>query len=463
MSDSKQLNRRAFLGRTALGAAALAAGPHLWIPRAKAAPTSVRGEVKHLLYIRLSGGFRFTTAFNGDVAAEFNPFGLASGVPSGTEWGPSALLEAAPWLEGDLAEPLTALGMRSVVELSNQIAVLACVDHEPLAGSADGNHGTGLERFLTGYVGGDTGAFTMINYGLRERYTEATAKGEVLLPAFVLGQPGMARGTGEYAAFRPPVMRDGGFDRFGFAADTGLPTWARELSEVHDATLRDRQHPALRGTIDAYLQTRKATKAYSEIFQSEALKIRNNSDEAIDGLSNRALADVFGDDGAARQVRLALRLFHFGCPAVYIDQGGYDMHSGEENGLPGRIAALNRIISGLIAALKAMSHPSGGTYWDHTLVALGSEFGRTARGNRFNSARGSDHGGDNATRWMSMPVFGGVVTQGGRMLGRTRASDLKAEGKVYSYRSTLKTLMDTLGCDHAPFFPADEPFDDLFA
>ena len=36
---------------------------------------------------------------------------------------------------------------------------------------------------------------------------------------------------------------------------------------------------------------------------------------------------------------MALRLFHFGCPAVYLDQGGYDYHSGEADRLPGSLEA----------------------------------------------------------------------------------------------------------------------------
>jgi uncharacterized protein (DUF1501 family) len=112
-----------------------------------------------------------------------------------------------------------------------------------------------------------------------------------------------------------------------------------------------------------------------------------------------------------------------------------------------------------------MQHPKGGTYWDKTLVVLGSEFGRTANGNKFNSAGGSDHSSDLATRWMSMPMMGGVIDaagKGGKMLGQTRASDLKALGQVYSYRSVLKTMLDLLGADHSTVFPADNLIEDLF-
>jgi hypothetical protein len=465
VSESSGVDRRGFLKRVGAAAAASVALPHLWIPRDGIAQTGARGEVDHLLYIRLSGGFRFSAVFNADVDEEFNPFGLAEDVPGGTEWGVSKLLENAAWLEGDDAAVRRDLGMQPVHRLADQIAVMPCVDHEPLAARADGNHGTGLERFYKGGVGPGTSFFTMINYGLRERFAAAREDGGVALPAFVLSGTGMAQGLGKYAGYRPPVLQ-GGFDQFGFDSATSLPDWAREMASNYDARMRDRQHESLRAPIDAYMQTREATGRYAEIFNSEMLKVGRRSDEVYDGLSNAQLSEIFGRGRAARNIQLALRLFHFGCPAVYLDQGGYDLHSGERDNLPPRIEELNRLISGLFVALKALEHPDGGSYWDHTLVVLGSEFGRTAGDKKFNSARGSDHNGDRATRWMSMPVFGGLVDRagsGGRSFGGTRPADLAAQGKVYSYRALLLTLMDTLGCDHQEFFPADEPFDDLFA
>ena len=78
MSDDTKkpgaLGRRGLI--KGLGAAATAAAfPTLWLPNKAYAQTAARGEVEHLIYIRLAGGFRFTTAFNGDVADSFNPFG----------------------------------------------------------------------------------------------------------------------------------------------------------------------------------------------------------------------------------------------------------------------------------------------------------------------------------------------------------------------------------------------------
>lgn len=437
--------------------ATIAGAPFLHLPRLVAADS--HGIVKHLLYIRLNSGFRFTAAYNGDVAAQFNPFGLAS-TPSGVEWGASKLLEGSSWL----TEELRMQGMLPANEIANHIAVLPCVDHEPLSSRADGNHQTGLERYYTGYAGGDTAFLTMINYGLRDLVATGANATSTVLPAFVLGSSGMAIGAGEYSAYRPPVVEGTSFERFRSISDESLPAWARNFAKAEDIRMRDRQNQAHQIKVDAYIKSREANARFNKIFGSDALNIDSNSDEPIDGLSQRQLADMFGNSGGGRSARMALRLFHYGSPAVYFGQGGYDHHSDEQTRLPDSMQEPNRLMSALYAALTTMTHPAGGTYWDHTLVVFGSEFGRTGRGSSFNSAQGSDHNSDNATRWMSMPVMGGVIDaagNGGASLGRTRPADLEAEGKVYSYRSLLKTLMNMLGADHTPFFPGDQPFEDL--
>jgi Protein of unknown function (DUF1501) len=466
MSTSKKsvkLSRRRLLQG---GVAAAAAGPMIWLPNpVYAQQCTARGAVKHLIYMHLGGGFRFTTAFNGDVSKEFNPFGPSRNTANGTEWGPSTLLEGADWLEGTDGEALAQLGMRRVTDFSDEMMVLATVDHEPTSGNADGNHGTGLERFNTGYVAGENGIFTMLNYGLRAQIEAATAMGEVLLPPFVLGNAGMARGGGALAAYRPPVISGDGFDNFVFASKP-LPDWATQMAGEQDQRMMNRQIVSNRSLVEAYMGTRESTRKFSQIFASEVLKVRNNSDEKVDGISNRQLAQLFGDSGAGRQMHLALRLFHYGCPAVTLDQGGYDMHSMEDENLPKTMMEVNRLLSALNVALKQMEHKDGGTYWDHTLIMLGSEFGRTARGESgFNSAGGSDHGGDLATRWMSMPFMGGAITSlglGGKQFGVTAKNDLKDDGVVFSYRSVMKTMMDLLCADHSEIFTEDAVIKGIF-
>jgi hypothetical protein len=459
-------SRQATIGRRGwlLGAMAATAGvsaPWIWVPRTVRAQTMATGAIKHLIYVRLSGGFRFPCAYNGDLSSAFNPYGVASGVPSGVSWGVSKLLEGgafanAAGMNGAMNAPV----LQALNTLADKITVMPTVDHEPLAGGADGNHDTGLERYLTGYVNGEAGVFTRIQKGLVKQYDEALKAGVLKLPAFVMGGAAMARGLGEFAPHRPPVLNGSSFDRFNSSAAT-LPDWMNDMVDATDARMRDRKHPALRDRVDAFIQTRTATKQYSDIFTSQLLKVNERSNEVVDGVSNDELRTIFGDSGSSSNIRLALRLFHYGCPAVYLDQGGYDYHSGEKDALPRAMEEPNRIMSGLMNVLPRMEHPDGGSYWDHTVVVFGSEFSRTARGSGFNSANGSDHNGDYSTRFMSMPFFGGPIV-GGRVVGATtNRDDMSPEGTVYSYRSVVNTLMDGLGCDPTAFFPGDNVVPDL--
>lgn len=417
--------------------------------------SDAKGKIKHLIYIRLSGGFRFPAAFNAAVDGAYNPFGQASRTASGTQWGMSSLMEGpGEWL----TEARSGMGLLPVEAFSNEIAVLACVDHEPDSPNADGNHQSGLERFLTGYPSGQNGIFSMLNYGLRVRKPQG--KNKVLLPGIIMGASGMGRGQGKLAAYRPPLLRGGDLGGLG-GQDHELPDWSQTLSLKRDRRFADGVGVNHRPAVEALIVAKNATRAYQEIFKNQILSVQGALDASADGISNRVLRNAFGDDRAARELRLALRLFSYGCPAVYIDQGGYDYHSEEESRLPQAMQRLNHLLSALRFALKTMTHPQGGSYWDHTLVVLGSEFSRSSRGRRFNSARGSDHGGDRETRWMSMPMMGGPLSVPGRQLGGTRANDLAPTGKVYSYRALMRSLMLGLGADVSEIFAQDEVFDDF--
>ena len=247
--------KRSRISRRKLLTGAVLGFPTLWIPNpVYAQQCAGRGGVKHLIYIRLNGGFRFTCAFNGDVADQFNPFGLARGMPSGAEWGASRLLERADWLdEANGGDALADLGMRTVPAFADEVAVLATVDHEPFAGNADGNHGTGLERYHTGYVAGENSLFTYLNYGIRERIAAAAAEGRVELPPFVLGDSGMAKGTGALAAYRAPLVQGDSFEDFTFANSAALPDWATQMAADADLNMKNRQMTPLQGMVESYI------------------------------------------------------------------------------------------------------------------------------------------------------------------------------------------------------------------
>ena len=180
-----------------------------------------------------------------------------------------------------------------------------------------------------------------------------------------------------------------------------------------------------------------------------------------DGISNRRLETLIGNNGTARNIRLALRLFHFGCPAVYMDQGATT--STPTRCLPSQVA------SGIQPAHLRDPHgaqgdaaPRRGHLLGSHPRTFGSEFSRTARGSRFNSARGSDHGGTTPRGGCPCPSWAAHRAGAWSTARCPRALGSEAQGKVFSYRATMKTLMDMLGCEHDEFFPADDPFEDFF-
>jgi uncharacterized protein (DUF1501 family) len=129
-----------------------------------------------------------------------------------------------------------------------------------------------------------------------------------------------------------------------------------------------------------------------------------NADAESDGVSNRELLEVLGggqDENSVfidarawgRDVATAVRLFGFGTAACVVTRNEFDLHSDEERRYPPLARDLVRQLAGLRYLLPKMPHALGGTYWDHTVIAVVSEFSRnnTFPETGFNSARGSDH------------------------------------------------------------------------
>ncbi|MFT7581978.1 MAG: hypothetical protein ACI9MR_003659 [Myxococcota bacterium] len=111
------------------GRRAALSAPWTWVPKTTHAMTVAHNSAKHLIYIRMRAGFRFTAAFNGDVADQFNAFGRTEQKAVGAEWAATRLLDRAPWLDGEAGDALRARGMLSVSALADQLAVIPCVDH----------------------------------------------------------------------------------------------------------------------------------------------------------------------------------------------------------------------------------------------------------------------------------------------------------------------------------------------
>ena len=119
-----------------------------------------------------------------------------------------------------------------------------------------------------------------------------------------------------------------------------------------------------------------------------------------------------------------------------LESGGWDTHAnqGAENG------ALANRLSGLDAGLSALREGLGDT-WAHTVVAVVTEFGRTAH---VNGTRGTDHGTATAALLLGGALDGGRVVADWPGLGK---SDLY-EGRDLRATADTRSLFKGILADH---------------
>jgi len=457
MTNKKHdLKRRDFLKTAAVGAAA-AAAPWVWIPKKSFAATPAFGKAKHVIIFYAGGGMRTSCVFNGDNSLQYNPYGINSN--SGTEWGVSNLF-------GDTSVPLSLWEpgdvLPSFVNMSKDVAVLGTVDHLPgYAGNGDGSHNTCGLRISTGRPDGVNGILSYIGewaYQTQEKY----------VPTFIVGNQArlFGLGVGQYAQFRPVAL--GGADDFSTLTGTletdgtGL-SWNSEIEQWLDSKFMMQRPYHARQRVKSFLQAKKDALDFIDTFMDPALQVTSNPTAEYGGISNEQLLELFPDNHWGQRTALAVRLLQIGSPAVAIGQGGYDSHSNEQMSLTPKIESLGRSWSGLQFVLQRMPHPEGGTYWDHTLVLCCTEFARdnTFPDTGWNNGGGADHRGTPASRLISMPLMGGMVSAGGQLLGRTDPKTYLPVDESYHSQSVLATLADALGMQSGQYFE-QPPISGLF-
>jgi hypothetical protein len=456
---NRQFRRRGFLKVGLTGLATGAIAPTLWLPRRSLADTPAHGQVKHLILINTDGGMRSTCLFNADVSDQWNPpsiSGKQSGA-NGTDWGVGGVFSAEAHDGGIVGS------IPSVPQISNKICVLGTVDHTPGEERGDGTHATARLRIATGEPDGSVGLLTRI-YKSHALYQDGGIE-ENFPPVTINSARLFGVGSGEWGSFRPVAInnyRD--FRSSGSSEVAERPSWALDLERGTDdwyaATRAQRHRQLVNGLID----TKRQALTFRPIFTDPILDVENSPDESMHGMSNEELVAALGSDGLGLDLALALRFIGFGSPALAVGDSGWDFHSDELAEFPEQGRNLGRAISGLYFALQALKHPDGGSYFDHTLVAVVSEFGRdNVEANGFNSGNGSDHNGGPGSRYQAIPFFGGVVGKRGKFFGETNASTMepKSGEPVFGTRSMLATFLDVLGIDASEHF-VDEPLTEIF-
>jgi uncharacterized protein (DUF1501 family) len=264
-----------------------------------------------------------------------------------------------------------------------------------------------------------------------------------------------------------PVMIPG-FQEFQAQSgnnDDAQPAWGRALEDALDGAAAGRHSNRDRELLDRIRHGKRNVEAFKSVFTNPILDVAGNLAGSDRGISNAQIRFALGSSRLGQDLALALRFIGLGSAAVLVGNNGWDTHSNESGAYSESANQLGRALAGLNVLLKLMVHPSGGTYWDRTLVTVTSEFGRdNVTGVGFNSGGGSDHTGGPGSRNQAFPYMGGLVGQGGKMFGRTHPSTMAVEPgePTFSTVSHMAMMLAFLDIDPEPHFPGIEPLTAIF-
>lgn len=461
------MKRRHFLKTSTAAAAAAAIAPTILIPRVSRAVTPAFGTVDHVLVLFAQGGLRSHCIFNAVGSFQHNPFGTQTAAP-GTQWVLGSVCR-----RNDI-QTQTFGTIPGFHQITSDIAVVACVDHTPGA-PPDVNHPTAVNRIASGDTTGQNGLLSLIG---KDHPNLAGGFSETAIPPIDVGGSNFGKGTGIYATTRPLTVQVG--------AGAGGPAvvlgegWNQGARAPQNERLREHRSRAYRARLSSFMTNKTNAALFSSILQNPLVDVIGAPGASDAGFTNAELLEVLGDyltttigDNQAqrswgRDVATALRYFSFGAPCAVVTRNMYDLHDQEGTRLPPRSEDLVRQLAGLNYLLKAMPHPGGGTYWDHTLVTVVSEFSRnnTLASTGFNSGGGSDHQTENPepSQNQALPVMGGAIDaagKGGALIGSTD-SEMNPTGPVFSSRSFLSTILDVQGIPSSAYW-ADPAISELFS
>ena len=131
-----------------------------------------------------------------------------------------------------------------------------------------------------------------------------------------------------------------------------------------------------------------------------------------------------------------------GAQFFFLQQGGYDTHSGAKNAITNLLGEVNGALQAFVQCAKTQG------WWNRVIIMTLSEFGRTME----NGNQGNDHGFSNA-----MWVMGGGL-HGGRIIAPAPTlADLGGGSYVKNYwvdfRAVFKEAVAAMGYNRDLVFP----------
>lgn len=186
-------------------------------------------------------------------------------------------------------------------------------------------------------------------------------------------------------------------------------------------------------------------KSYVEYYDQANRLLKSTELQTFD-LTSDPSRDAYGLGRLGQGCLLARRLVEKGVRVIEVVSGGWDMHENVQQRLGERLPELDQAVAALLEDLKQKG------LLDTTLVAVGTEFGRTPE---INMNSGRDH---HPTAYSTMLAGGGI--KGGQVYGATDKQGKKVATSPVKPEDFLATIGHALGVpqEQVIYSPSRRPF-----
>ena len=378
--------------------------PFLTAPGKSRAADEGGGKAKSLIYIYLSGGMTHLDTFDPKTSKDV--------------MGATELLDTN-------ADPIKLGGLfTNLAKQADKIAVINSMT------STNGAHEQGQYIMRTGYNKRSTIVHPTMGPFAEELLER---RGKILPDSVVIGQSTSNAGYLDPSRSPLPIA-----DPTGGVPNTSILTDDERFTRRMEIAQSLGKH-----FVEKFKYS--GPKSYVEYYDQATTLLKSNELSVFD-LSGESMRDEYGMGRLGQGCLLARRLVESGVRVIEVVSGGWDMHLNVDTALQGRVPELDQALSTLIKDLSERG------LLDSTLIAVGTEFGRTP-GINMNSGR--DH---YPAAYSSMLAGGGI--KGGQVYGSTDKQGKKVTSDPMRPEDFLATIGYGLGVplDQTIYSPSRRPF-----
>lgn len=191
------------------------------------------------------------------------------------------------------------------------------------------------------------------------------------------------------------------------------------------------------------------TEAYNELYQEAVRLMRSEDLKAFDITREpKSSKNAYGNHAFGQGCLLARRLVEHGVRYVEVNLGGWDTHYDNFTAVEARCQVLDQAYANLLIELEAKG------LLQSTIVALGTEFGRTPK-----IVAEHNNGRDHHPAAFSCLLAGGGI-KGGTVYGRTDSKGARVKQNGVTLQDYNATIAHGLGIDTTAVLhsPSGRPF-----